>query len=57
MNEVTLRDYFAIRILAAAMDEIALNGHYAYQEQDAREAYKFADAMLKVRSERKDEPQ
>lgn len=47
-SDATIRDYFAVRVLAGTQSNIGLN-HWSHT-QHAEYAYKVADAMLKARN-------
>ncbi len=47
---MTLRDYFAAKALPAIIEANKENAKISF-EGEAKEAYKYADAMLKIRSE------
>lgn len=52
-NGMTLRDYFAARAMAALLTRVdVVAGDYvtnATPDQGAKDAYRFADAMLRAR--------
>jgi hypothetical protein len=50
---MTLRDYFATKALQAALiagHDAEMRGHDGWRDELAREAYRFADAMLVARA-------
>ena len=55
-NGMTLRDYFAAKVIAVIVDDLYKDGFYITEnpdliEQSAIAAYEMADAMMKARDE------
>lgn len=53
---MTLRDYFAAKVVSSYLDEIHFNdkpvpGNFEIEDYAATQAYMLADAMLKARAE------